>query len=57
MIENYSTLADVVAANSAAALSIAEFNPAPTHEVISYLAVEPAILFTAAYRVDDDRRE
>ena len=52
MIEDYSTLADVVAANSAVALSIAEFDPVPTQEVVSDLAVDPTILFAAAYRVD-----
>lgn len=54
MTDSYSTLADVVATNSAAALSIAELDPAPTQDVIEDLAVDPAILFAAAYRADGD---
>ena len=45
----YSTLATVVAANSAAALSIADVDPSGAQEVISELSVERTILFAALY--------
>ena len=45
----YSTLATVMAANSAAALSIADIDPSGAEEVVSQLDVEPSIWFAALY--------
>ena len=45
----YATLATVVAANSAAALSFADIDPTGAQEVVSQLAVERSILFAALY--------
>jgi signal transduction histidine kinase len=49
MTTGYATLASVVAANSAAALSIADIDPLDAKEVVSQLAVEKSILFAALY--------
>ena len=50
--ERYSTLTTVVAANSAAALSIADVDPSGAHDVVSQLAVERSIRFAALYNTE-----
>ena len=52
LAKSYSTLATVVAANSAAALSIADIDRSSAQAVVSGLAVEPTILFAALYNLE-----
>ena len=52
LADRYSTLATVVAANSAVALSIADVDPSGAQEVVSDLTVEQTVLFAALYRSD-----
>ena len=47
--DRYSTVATIVAANSAAALSIADVDPSGAQEVVEQLAVEKSIRFAALY--------
>ena len=49
MATEYSTLTKVVAANSSAALSIADIDPSGAQEVVADLAVESSIQFAALY--------
>lgn len=49
LADRYSTVATVVAANSAAALSIADVDPSGAQEVVSQLAVERSIWYAALY--------
>jgi methyl-accepting chemotaxis protein len=51
MADQYSTLAKLVAAYSAPALSIADVDPSSAKEVISDLQVEQTIVFAALYNV------
>ena len=52
LADRYSTLATVVAANSAAALSIADIDPSGAQEVVSDLLVERTVLFAALYDLE-----
>jgi signal transduction histidine kinase len=45
----YTTLAKIVAAESGAALSIADVDPSGAHQILSDLRVEPSIHFAALY--------
>ena len=49
LAERYATLATVVAANSAAALFIADVEPSGAQEVLSEFSVVPTVMFAALY--------
>ncbi|MFM9961568.1 MAG: sensor histidine kinase [Planctomycetaceae bacterium] len=53
LADRYSTLATVVAANSAVALSIADVDPSSAQAVVSDLTVEQNVLYAALYDSDE----